>query len=671
MKLDDIDTPGAQAPANTPHSAIRASGLITAAATTALSACGGGGDSAADAAPSTREQAQTVSIGATTKPAVNATTGFAYDAWRFLTQATFGPTPKDLEPTSTLISKGYQAWLNEQFVRQPLQSTFNLTKSYVGLWQAHGGSTFNMGPGVACSAMWEQFLSGPDQLRQRVALALSEIFVLSFRGGDLSERAPAVASYHDLLVKNAFGSLRTLVEGVCKHPAMGLYLTHLRNEAPDGSGRIPDQNFARELMQLFTIGLVNLKMDGSPTVDSSGNAATYNTVDIQVLSHVFTGWGWASGGWNAGAAIRNSIDTSWAAMNQPMVTYTGMHATTAHFNAIYQKGAPLLFTQAKLNPTGVAETDLKNALDVLLAHPNVAPFLARQMIQRLVTSNPSTGYVLRVATQFKTSSFSLKALVQAILLDTEARDVATIASSTTYGKLKEPMLRITSAFRALGYSTLTANVVVNGVTKVKPLYAMSETFFTQSASTVSLGQGPFQAPSVFNFFRPGHVATWSDMGKLGLQAPELQTTSELDVAAYIRFVADGVANGFGPAIDPLPLQTNPVKRSPYVEDVYATLHPYWSLQLTYVAEVSATLNGLKAITTPTDVTKIDGLVRTTIIPSLNRKLLGDQMSEALKTQLSAAMVPFITGNPSIWGVLPAIQNAVTMVMVSSEFVVQK
>jgi uncharacterized protein (DUF1800 family) len=669
MKLDDIDTAAAQAPANPPPSAIRAGGLLTAVATTALSACGGGGDPAGDAAPGTREQPQAVSIGASTKPTVNAA-GFAYDAWRFLTQATFGPTPKDLEPGSTLISKGYQAWLNEQFVRQPLQSTFNLTQSYENLWRALGGDLFGMGPGIACSAMWEQFLSGPDQLRQRVALALSEIFVLSFRGGDLSERAPSVASYHDLLVKNAFGSLRTLVEGVCKHPAMGLYLTHLRNEAPDGSGRIPDQNFARELMQLFTIGLVNLKMDGSPTVDSSGNAATYNTVDIQVLSHVFTGWGWASGDWNAGNDIRNSVQASWPVMNQPMVPYAGRHATTAHFNAIYQKGMPLLFTQAKLNPTGVAETDLKNALDVLLAHPNVAPFLARQMIQRLVTSNPSTAYVSRVATQFKASNFSLKTLVQAVLLDTEARDVATIASSTTYGKLKEPMLRITSAFRSLGYATSTANVVVNGVTKVKPLYVMSETFFTQSASTISLGQGPFQSPSVFNFFRPGHVATWSEMGKLGLQAPELQTTSELDVAAYIRFVADGVANGFGPAISKANGELFP-QRSPYVEDVYSTLHQYWSLQLIYVAEVTATLNGLKAITTPTDVTKIDGLVRTTIIPSLNRKLLGDQMSEALKTQLSAAMVPFITGNPSILGVLPAIQNAVTMVMVSSEFVVQK
>jgi hypothetical protein len=321
----------------------------------------------------------------------------------------------------------------------------------------------------------------------------------------------------------------------------------------------------------------------------------------------------------------------------------------------------------------VAETDLKNALDVLLAHPNVAPFLARQMIQRLVTSNPSAGYVSRVATQFKASSFSLKALVQAILLDTEARDVTTIASSNTYGKLKEPVLRITSAFRALGYSTLTANVVVNGVTKVKPLYVMSETFYTQNGSTVSLGQGPFQSPSVFNFFRPGHVATWSEMGKLGLQAPELQTTSELDVAAYIRFVADGVANGFGPAIDQLPLQPEPiVKRSPYVEDAFATLHQYWSLQLIYVAEVTATWNGLKAITDPTKASEIDGLVRTTIIPSLNRKLLGNQMSEALKTQLSQAMAPFLsTKEASVLSVLRALQNAVTMVMVSSEFVVQK
>lgn len=662
-----VDEQASQPSPSSPR-ALGAMGLAAAA----LSACGGGSDPSSSPDATLREQPQAITIGATTKPAAaDPITKVSADAWRFLTQATFGPTPSDLAATSTLMSKGYQSWLNEQFARQQPITTFELAKLNNGKWGPNGGGVFNMGPDVVCSALWEQFIAGPDQLRQRVAFALSEILVVSFRGGDLGEKALAVASFHDTLVKNAFGSFRTLVEEVAKHPAMGCYLTHLRNEKPDTSiGRIPDQNFARELMQLFTIGLVQLNMDGTPVLDTSNKPIpTYNRFDISVLSHVFTGWAWSSGNWNEGIDVRNSVPAKWDLMRTPMAPLNTFHATPSDFSKIYQSGAtPLLFTATAFTPSGDTQTDLTRALDLLFKHPNIAPFIARQMIQRLVTSNPTAAYVKRVALAFKNSNFSLKSLVQAVLLDSDARDLTAVQASNTFGKLREPVLRVTAALRAMGYSTLT--VKVDGVTQPRPIFSLPLTFNTQGGVPTSLGQGPYQAASVFNFYRPDHVATWSESGKLGLKAPELQATSELDVAAYIRFVVSGLGWGIGSDVQLTTPATN-VPRTPYIEDTAIKLVDARSIQMTYKEEVTLGMASLKTLTATDGLDKVRTLVLNSIVTPINRKLLGGQMSAALQNTLMDTIAPRVNTQRDIWGVLLAARDALTMTMISAEYVVQK
>lgn len=522
------------------------------------------------AATLTTEQAQAaVTIGSTSKPNV-------HDAWRFLTQATFGPTRADLAATATLRNKGYVAWLDEQFLRRPASSTFDLTKSKEGGWKLYNGepiSMLNYGhQTMFTSAMWEQFLSGKDQLRQRVAFALSEILVVSIIHPELGQSVLRVAAYHDLLLKNAFGSFLTLIEDIARSNAMGDYLTHIRNERPAFESyldpatntmkyrmtRIPDQNFARELMQLFTIGLAQLNIDGTPKLNASGKIIpTYTPRDIQILSFVFTGWGfWSAGpgamingkeegGFYEGGNIRDHNSDSWTYMQRPMVAYdttnpyfnpnsykyNQRHAQPEDFEKAFGTRNPV-FLGETLVTTGECLKDMRNALAIIFKQESLAPFISKQMIQRLVTSNPSPRYVQRVAQQFKSSNFSLKTLVKAILLDTEARDVTTINRSTTYGKLREPILRMTAMLRALTHRT--RNHPVTG----KPLYSIGVTQATYSRWGVDrLGQGPYQAASVFNFFRPGYVAPGSHSAERGLVAPELQSSSSIEITAYINTVA--------------------------------------------------------------------------------------------------------------------------------------
>lgn len=566
-----------------------------------------------------------------------------YDGWRFLTQATFGPSKTDLDqsPTSTtataklLWTKGYSAWLEDQFLRKPKRTTYQMTLDRNGSWPRTADGTEsptgrvwmgrnkdgNIDMAMLYSALWEQYLSGADQLRQRVAFALSEIFVISFRGV-LGENVLSVAAFHDMLVKNAFGSFRTLVEDVCKSPAMGMYLTHIRNQKPlfqagtNKPVRIPDQNFSRELMQLFTIGLVKLNIDGTLELDANGKPIeTYTPDDIRALSFVFTGWGFWSRGtssypgnkridlgfysdgvtsnrtnpnwlvpdhlefkedlynWAGGAGVSSEArlqaaeNICWDYARRPMVPYDStnpyvpaslgnnnqglfenQHAEVNDFLTAFNTTAPT-FLGKPLQATGTCEGDLKNALDILLSHQNVAPFISKQMIQRLVTSNPSPAYVRRVAQQFKSSNYSLKTLVKAILLDTEARDVTTIRKSTTYGKLREPLLRVTAAIRGVTHLTRKHPVTQ------RPIYAVTPTHLATNSypanRTTILGQGAYHAPSVFNFFRPGYVDPGSKSAAKGLVAPELQIASGAETTGYINallhmfwFMGFGAQSGY-------------------------------------------------------------------------------------------------------------------------------
>lgn len=415
---------------------------------------------------------------------------------------------------------GYGAWIDEQFAKPQ-----KLHRSY---WDAENKAIKKLdanrsaGQREVLDSFYQQALKGDDQLRQRVAFALSEIFVVSMVADGLGgDKGQGVAGYLDMLGRNAFGNYRTLIEDVSRHPMMGIYLSHLRNAKEDpAKGRVPDENFAREVMQLFSIGLVQLNADGSPKLNLDGKPIeTYGPKDIAGLAKVFTGWSWD--GPDTGDARYHGWGAEWA---DPARYYTSMQGYT-QFHSISEKR----FLGAKVPAQTRADpyASLTTAMDTLAAHPNVGPFLGRQLIQRLVTSNPSPAYVGRVSAAFG-SGGDMKAMLRAVLLDPEARD-AKLAAGQSYGKLREPVLRLTALLRAFDATSDSAKYLIG----------------TTDDAGSQLGQTPMRSPSVFNFYRPGYVPPNTKAGKQGLAVPEMQITHETTVAGYANYMISGVMYGFG------------------------------------------------------------------------------------------------------------------------------
>ena len=489
-----------------------------------LAACGGGGASdasgpIASADPgsgSTGSAGGTGTAGPGENPAAALPASRA-DARRFLAQATFGPTEPEVDH---LMKVGYGAWIDEQFAKPQ-----KLHRSY---WDAENKAIKKLdanrsaGQREVLDSFYQQALKGDDQLRQRVAFALSEIFVVSMVADGLGgDKGQGVAGYLDMLGRNAFGNYRTLIEDVSRHPMMGIYLSHLRNAKEDpAKGRVPDENFAREVMQLFSIGLVQLNADGSPKLNLDGKPIeTYGPKDIAGLAKVFTGWSWD--GPDTGDARYHGWGAEWA---DPARYYTSMQGYT-QFHSISEKR----FLGAKVPAQTRADpyASLTTAMDTLAAHPNVGPFLGRQLIQRLVTSNPSPAYVGRVSAAFG-SGGDMKAMLRAVLLDPEARD-AKLAAGQSYGKLREPVLRLTALLRAFDATSDSAKYLIG----------------TTDDAGSQLGQTPMRSPSVFNFYRPGYVPPNTKAGKQGLAVPEMQITHETTVAGYANYMISGVMYGFG------------------------------------------------------------------------------------------------------------------------------
>lgn len=361
------------------------------------------------------------------------------------------------------------------------------------------------------AAAWRKMITAPDTLRQRVTLALSEILVAGIDGliGG-GWRSFSAAAYMDLLEANAFGDYRSLLQQISTSAPMGEFLTFRGNSKfnPTTSA-LPDENYAREVMQLFSIGLVQLNPDGTPKLVGAKTADTYEQDDIVGLARVFTGWDYDLAGG----------DTSTPDFKRrPMKQVPSRHETGA--KSFLDKTIPA-------GTDGV--TSLKMALDWITNHPNVAPFISRQLIQRLVTSNPSPAYVARVAGVFANDGNGrpgvLKAVIKAILLDDEARNPVRL-TDPAFGKLREPMLRFTAWARA--FSVASAN----------DTWPVGDT----SDPASRLGQSPLRSPTVFNFFRPGYSPPNTSIGTAGLVAPEFQITNESTVVGYINFMQRAVAN---------------------------------------------------------------------------------------------------------------------------------
>ena len=434
------------------------------------------------------------------------------EASRFLARATFGP---NMAAIDALAASDSEAWFAAQFAKPQ-----TLHRSYIDQMlatQAAGGAKVSY-TGMY-ETFWQQAVRGEDQLRQRVAFALSQIFVISMQNETIRPMVRGNASYLDMLGQHAFGNFRNLLDGVAMHPMMGIYLSHLRNQKEAGT-RTPDENFAREVMQLFTIGLYQLNADGSLNLSSGKPVDTYTREDVAGLAKVFTGLSWA-GPDQASNRFNGSVadpDRDW----KPMQMYPAFHSSSEK----------RFLGQTISGATG-GEADIKLALDTLFNHPNAAPFFSRQLIQRLVTSNPSAAYIGRVSAVFANNGKGVRgdmqAIVRAVLLDPEA--LAPAGTSLRTGKLREPLLRLANWMRAFD---------ARAPSGVYSIYYLDDPLS-------GLGQSPLNAPSVFNFYRPSYVPPNSAIASAGLVAPEMQITSEPSVTGYLNFMQEAINTGVGEA----------------------------------------------------------------------------------------------------------------------------
>jgi len=467
------------------------------------------------------------------------------EAWRFLTQATFGADETSIDRLMTI---GYEAWIDEQFSQHPA-FTFRafFTQRDAEIKADHpGNASAKAGPEQALEAFYTRALTDKAQLRARLAFALSEILVVSYSDEILEINTPQmVAGYMDTLDSALDGSYRDLLEAVAKSPAMGQYLTYRGNtkEAPS-LGHFPDENFAREIMQLFSIGLYELNSDGSKKLDGNGNPIeTYTSDDVKGLAKVFTGWGNYRGA--AYSSISDSSCFSWTkecqdpeGFYQPMVPYPAYHSVSEK---------KFLGVTIPAQDTPSPQADLSTALDRLATHPNTAPFISRQLIQRLVTSNPTPDYVSRVADRFIATGGSIKEVVKAILLDDEARGAITLVAPE-HGKLREPILRLTALLRAFKFTTPTVGLSASPLDSTNTTRLNYVAIGNTSDPATSWGQAPLYAPSVFNYFRPGYTPPQGEAAAKGMVVPEMQLVNESSITGYVNAVLDLLTNGIGPSV---------------------------------------------------------------------------------------------------------------------------
>lgn len=435
---------------------------------------------------------------------------------RFLTQATFGPSMAQI---SALTGSSASKWLVNEF-NKPISLNMPIVRNLLQLVSEDIPNSLI--PATTTISFWRNAISADDQLRQRVAFALSEILVVSNDGGDLLFDVPqAVGNHQDILTRNAFGNYRDLLEEVTYSPGMGFYLTYMGNKKADPiTGSVPDENYAREILQLFTVGLIKLNKDGSAVTDGMGQPIElYNNTDITGLAKVFTGL-------NLAEPIDPDNDRESYAM--PMTIIEDDHSTA-------QKN----FLDFTIPANTTAANSIDMALDHIMMHPNVGPFIGKQLIQRLVTSNPSPAYIERVANAFDSGVYllpngqsvgegrlgDLKSTVAAILFDQEARS-AKSAAADNFGKVREPIVIFSHWARAFNAMQIAPEVILK---------------LWETNGFEALSQHPYRPKSVFNFFRPGYVPPGTVSANAGLMVPEMQIVSAASIPGYINFMLDFIS----------------------------------------------------------------------------------------------------------------------------------
>lgn len=421
-------------------------------------------------------------------------------AARLLDQSSFGPT---LDTIATVRKIGLSAYLDQQFSATQTTMADIPTVNPAG---CSGGSF-----GCSESEWWDLALHANDQLRQRVAFAMSQIWVVSTN----SVTGIYIPYYINTLAKDAFGNFRDLMQDVTLTPAMANMLNMANSGKPSSSTQIANENFARELMQLFTIGVYQMNSDGSYKLDSNGiKIPTYTESQIQGMARALTGWTYP--GVNGTAATQFIYEP--VAWSYPMNPIESQHDT----------GSKTILNDVVLSSGQTAEQDLSQLLDTVFSHPNVGPFICKQLIQHLVTSNPTSGYISRVAAVFADNGSGvrgdMKAVVKAILLDSEARANDVSPSAIDGGHLREPVLYMTNLLRAFGATSTDSSPSTN------------YTYVNLSYVTEPLGQRPMRAPSVFNYF-----SSFYTIPTTSINAPEFGLENSATTIARLS-VADSFVN---------------------------------------------------------------------------------------------------------------------------------
>ncbi|NQX00598.1 DUF1800 family protein [bacterium] len=487
------------------------------------------------------------------------------DIIRFLTQATFGPTLADIAVLQNLVAShsgdqiaAYGAWIDQQFaLPSPSLLAYALAadrqeiEASAALPAEHPAYNPNFEPEFHNRRRGWMLLAAhaPDQLRERVALALSEILVVSDKDPVILEHPHGAAHYFDMLRSNSSGSYRELLEDVVTHPVMGQYLSHLSNGKPqfDAAGNVvvsPDENLARELMQLFSIGLVELHPDGSLKLGPEGlPIPTYSQQDIAEMARVLTGWSFG--------VINSPAASDTIVVNTNFHQGNGLRRHEAQWTyplvafPEYHDSGPKSLLGITIDPEQSGEQELATVLDRLASHPNTAPFVSRRLIQRLVTANPSAGYLYRVSAAYTVSGGNLAATVKAILLDPEARSLESALATAGFGKKREPLLRYFAFLRAFsGKSQLQ-------LSDLTAFGYPADELAKFSAGTTRIRRGefgfwptqtPLSAPSVFNWFLPDHMPDGL-LSANGLTSPEFQLLNEYSALQDTNFLSYLVYSG--------------------------------------------------------------------------------------------------------------------------------
>ncbi len=456
-----------------------------------------------------------------TAPAVSASDA---EAGRFLTQASFGPNDAEMQVLQGLT---YESYLDNQMA---LPATYHLPMmlARAAEYEASGDDSAGWQK-PRNEAWWQHALAAPDQLRQRMAFALSQIVVISQYGG-LDGEHEGSTRYYDMLLEHAFGNYRDILGEVTLSPMMGRYLSMSRNKKPDPvTGHEPDENYAREIMQLFSVGLNLMHTDGSLVLDAEGMPIpTYTQDDTVELAHIFTGWG-----------------PHYDPLDPPVNSYNGrIMSARDQFNygrdsirkmsfleEFHDTNERTILGGVVISAGNDGPARLEAALDGIFNHQNVGPFMARQLIQKFVTSNPSPGYIYRVASVFNDDGNGVRgnlgATIKAVLLDYEARSATTYASQT-FGKPAEPLLRVSRALRSLPL------ILPNQDTGDSRYFLNTQYHLTE--------QAPLYSPSVFNFYQPVFSSP-GPIAEAGLLSPEFQIFGETNALRQANLNYDLMANG--------------------------------------------------------------------------------------------------------------------------------